>query len=469
MLKQEFKDMLASMGAEFSGLAEALECTQPEVSVRVNISKGGTVPPVTGNAVPWCREGYYLSERPSFTFDPAMHQGLYYVQDASSMCLYHIISSLSERLGGRPLRLLDACAAPGGKTLCASDALPAESLTVANEFDFRRAEVLRENVIKWGAASRVVVSRGDTARFSRLNDCFDIVCVDAPCSGEGMMRKDATAREQWSRTLIAECAERQRQILDNVWSSLRPGGFLVYSTCTFNLAENEQLIGNFATDHNATFEDTGLSGFPGIVPSQLPGVKAARFLPGRIRGEGLFVCILCKPGANEDVIPADMPSTTRKPAKSKKGKSAISKNNNAINPAIVQNWLATTDMALETRGDAVTALPVAHASFISLLRQNLDTILAGTDVATIRGRDLVPTHELAMTTGLLRPDTFPRYEVDRPTSLRYLRREAIMLEASTPKGFVLLTYNDNPLGFVKNLGNRANNLYPAPWRILKSV
>ena len=310
MLKPEFIEMLRQTDAEvFAGLPEALENTAPETSVRINRGKIGVLRELrelgvlgelrTDYEVPWSNgTGLYLAERPNFTLMPALHQGLIYVQDASSMALCHIVTRLSQSLGGTPLRLLDACAAPGGKTLCAADSLPEGSLVVANEYDFRRAEILRENVIKWGLPA-AVVSRGDTARFRRLREEFDIVCVDAPCSGEGMMRKDETARSQWSPALVRECAARQDEILGNVWEALRPGGFLVYSTCTFNTVENEEVISRFAADNGAEFVDTGLTEFPGVLPALkgFPGVLAARFLPSRLRGEGIFVSVIRKPGA----------------------------------------------------------------------------------------------------------------------------------------------------------------------------
>lgn len=470
MLKEEFKQMLAAMGPDFDGLAEALGNTAPEVSVRINPRKNreGEMPFASDDRVAWCDDGIYLPERPQFTLDPALHQGRYYVQDASSMSLKRIVSLLSRRLGG-PLRLLDACAAPGGKTLCASDALPEGSFTVANEYDYRRAEILRENVVKWGASSRVAVSRGDTARFRRLTDTFDIVCVDAPCSGEGMMRKDATACEQWSSALIAECAARQREILENVWPSLRPGGFLIYSTCTFNTAENEETIAGFAADHGAKFEDSGLEEFPGVTGPQIPGVKAVRFLPGRTRGEGLFVSVIRKPG-NEAGTPNELydlrPARAERSPKGKKG----GKPAQGPDLETPRRWIADPGMILQPQDSAVVAVPSRHAAFADALRRELDLISCGTETAVLKGRDLVPSHDLAMAApALLRPDAFPTAEADRETALRYLRREAVTLPAETPRGIVLLFYGGYPLGFVKNIGNRANNLYPQQWRILKSL
>ncbi|MDE6403101.1 MAG: rRNA cytosine-C5-methyltransferase, partial [Muribaculaceae bacterium] len=214
-LPKQFIEQITALTAlepRVGGLIEALESTPASVSVRLNMR--GSHKPVTdiagrplGNPVPWCDNGYYLAERPRFTLDPAIHQGRYYVQDASSMFLSHVIDTLTRDERDTPLVYLDACAAPGGKTTAAIDRLPAGSLVVANEWDFKRASILRENLSKWGHPD-TVVSRGDTRRIAKLRAMFDIIAADVPCSGEGMMRKDPEAVSQWSPALVAQCAER---------------------------------------------------------------------------------------------------------------------------------------------------------------------------------------------------------------------------------------------------------------------
>lgn len=469
MLNPEFTEMLRLTDATvFDGLPEALTATAPETSVRLNHGKapGADIaslcgaPDIADGTVPWSSgSGFYLCRRPNFTLLPALHQGLLYVQDASSMCVSHIIAALAAQLGGGALRLLDACAAPGGKTLCAADALPAGSLVVANEYDFRRAEILRENVIKWGLPS-AVVSRGDTARFRRLPEAFDIVCVDAPCSGEGMMRKDATARSQWSPALVRECAARQDEILGNIWEALRPGGYLVYSTCTFNAVENEQLISRFAADNGAESIDTGLSEFPGVLPAlkDYPGIMAARFLPSRVRGEGIFVSVIRKPGVWSP-HPAALPVSGARAKKKDRRQSAPQPDLRIFEPQ-----LRGEPAVFEMAGDSVRALPARHAAFIHTLEKELQTIHAGTELATLKGRDTIPSHTLAMSRDLA-PGAFQTVELSLADALTFLRREAVTLPASAPRGYVLLTHAGHPLGFAKNLGSRANNLYPAPWRI----
>lgn len=468
MLKPEFLKMIASLDdGRFASLAETLTETVPEVSVRLNPRKlslaGGT--PFPGEPVPWCGGGIYLSERPKFTFDPALHQGVYYVQDASSMIMGAVAAELSRRLAGGPLLWLDACAAPGGKTTAALDALPSGSLVVANEFDYGRAEILAENVAKWGSPY-TVVTRGDTARFRSVGEVFDVVAVDAPCSGEGMMRKDATARQQWSAALVEECVARQKEILSNVWDALRPGGYLVYSTCTFNTRENEEMVEWLCGEYEAEPVDME---FPfavdGAVGSSLP---ALRFIPGRVRGEGLFLAVVRKPGQWE---PRERCADNAASRRERKGAGKRKGGGKAPEiPSEVRAWITPGErenFPLTATENGLRAFPAQWSDLLSLFLKKLQVISAGTELAETRGHDVVPSQALALST-LLDADAFPRVETDRETALAYLRREAVALPRETPRGFVLLTYGGRPLGFVKNLGNRANNLYPKEWRI-KSI
>lgn len=468
MLKPEFLKMIASLDdGRFASLAETLTETAPEVSVRLNPRKlspaGGT--PFPGEPVPWCGGGIYLSERPKFTFDPALHQGVYYVQDASSMIMGAVAAELARRLAGGPLLWLDACAAPGGKATAALDTLPSGSLVVANEFDYGRAEILAENVAKWGSPY-TVVTRGDTARCRAVGEVFDIVAVDAPCSGEGMMRKDATARQQWSAALVEECVARQKEILSNVWDALRPGGYLVYSTCTFNTRENEEMVEWLCGEYGAEPVDMEFPfGIDGAVGSDLP---ALRFIPGRVRGEGLFIAVVRKPGQWE---PRERCADNAASRRERKGAGKRKGGGKAPEiPSEVRAWITPGErenFPLTATENGLRAFPAQWSDLLSLFLKKLQVISAGTELAETRGHDVVPSQALALST-LLDADAFPSVETDRETALAYLRREAVALPRETPRGFVLLTYGGRPLGFVKNLGNRANNLYPKEWRI-KSI
>jgi 16S rRNA C967 or C1407 C5-methylase (RsmB/RsmF family)/NOL1/NOP2/fmu family ribosome biogenesis protein len=437
-LPTDFVAMLAQH-PQFNGLAEALATTAPDVSVRVNSLKQCSVP-ADADHVPWCETGYYLPERPQFTFDPALHQGLYYVQDASSMILHTIARKLTA--DGTPVRWLDACAAPGGKTTAVIDALPQGSLVVANEFDFKRAAALLENVERWGAAN-VVVSRGDTNKFAKLTDFFDIISVDAPCSGEGMMRKEAVAVQQWSPRLVQQCADLQREILANVWQALRPGGFLVYSTCTFNLSEDEENVQWIINELGADPVELNLSGSDGIIAGVDTNIPCARFLPGHVRGEGLFVAVLRKHG--------DSPAARTSLPKGVKTVKAPG------------NWLLG-DFVCIADADKIRAIPSAHQAEMLKLASTLSVISYGLHIATVKGKDYLPTAPLARAVDI-NTQAWHNAAVDLDTALCYLRGEAITL-ADAPRGIVLLTYNERPLGFVKNLGNRANNLLPDNRRIL---
>ncbi len=375
-----------------------------------------------------------------------MHQGRYYVQDASSMAIAAVAGRLTA--DGHPVRYLDACAAPGGKTTAALSVLPEGSLVVANEYDGRRADILCENLAKWGAPG-VIVTRGDTARLGTgCEGTFDIVAVDAPCSGEGMMRKDATARSQWSRGLVAECAALQREIIDNVWGTLRPGGFFIYSTCTFNRSEDEDNLQYLVEHHGALpVSIPELETIAGIAPGIRTALPCYRFLPGLIRGEGLFLAVVQKPG---DKAAAPLRLNKKPPSEYK--------------PTPELGWLKG-EYTYFTRDNEIYAFPTPLSADMLSLAQRLRPISAGIHVATIKGRDIIPSQPLALSTALRR-GAFPEVDIDTEQALTYLRRQAITLPEGTPRGFVLLTYDGLPLGFVKNLGSRSNNLYPSPWRIL---
>ncbi len=450
-LPQQFIEQIESYGADcLSGLCDALASTAPEVSVRVNRRKGVAVPD-KADCVAWCRSGFSLDGRRPFTFDPAFHQGLYYVQDASSMAISAIVSALTE--GRRPVTYLDACAAPGGKTTAAIDALPDGSLVVANEYDFKRAAILAENIAKWGDPG-VIVTRGDTSRIRKLRSTFDIIAADVPCSGEGMMRKDAEAVAQWTPTLVRECASRQREIVDNIWTALKPGGFLIYSTCTFNRLENEEMVDYICRELGGETVATPLDSFDGIARGIDTPHHCYRFIPGRIRGEGLFIAVIRKDGRAE----SDLPSTGN--LKKDGGKKA---KDHAVEKTVAT--LLDGEYKITIAADTIRAMPVAVAAKAAPIVKALDAISAGVTVATIKGKDMIPAQPLALSTAL-RIGAYPEVEVDYQTAMAYLRREAVIVDAE--RGFVLLTYGGRPLGFVKNLGNRSNNLYPPNWRVLST-
>ncbi|MDE5744715.1 MAG: hypothetical protein K2H84_03520 [Paramuribaculum sp.] len=443
-LSQGFVDMIEGYRfPQFSGLADTLANTAPEVSVRINRAKFTGVLPAA-DQVAWWDSGFYFPERGSFTFDPRLHQGMYYVQDAASMFIAHIARTLA---GGKPVRWLDACAAPGGKTTAVIDALPESSVVVANEFVHTRADILRENLAKWGY-SDVKVTNADTGIFRKYKGLFDVVAADVPCSGEGMMRKDSEAVAQWSSGLVESCAARQREIVANLWVALAPGGYFVYSTCTFNRIENEELVQWIVDEYDAEPVDIPVDEAWGIAPGIDTVIPCYRFIPGITRGEGLFIAVVRKPHSD---------SSSHTKNKQKGVKKAPTK-------VDVADWL-TSEAQVEIAVDNDRVMALSISALAQSMPQELRPEIP---IAVIKGKDLIPTQNLAQSL-LLNPCKWQQVEVDRFTALKYLRCEALTLPADTEKGIVLLTYGGLPLGFVKNLGNRANNLYPAEWRIRANI
>lgn len=434
----------------FDGLAEALATTKPSVSVRLNPAKPSDA--FDGcRQVAWYNRGRYLDSRPRFTLDPALHQGAYYVQDASSMFLAHAVSRLGLQ---RPVAWLDACAAPGGKSTLALDCLPEGSLVVANEAVPVRAAVLRENIIKWGNPN-AIVTRGDAVCFGELGPTFDVIAADVPCSGEGMMRKEPEAVAQWSRGLVAECSARQQRLTEALWQALKPGGYMIYSTCTFNRDENEEIVSRLVSRYGA--EPVDLSPDPawGIIGGVETDIPCYHLLPGRVEGEGQFMAVLRKP--SDTSSPSERSGRRHKPTPRQA----------KADPRAAE-WLSDSALASMTHtvdGDRINAFTTQWLPLLERLsdRKMPDIIHHGTPVASVKGRDLVPSHALAMATGIVSDSAFSRVETDVDTALQYLRGEAVSVDA--PRGHVMLTYGGLPLGFVKNLGNRANNMYPRDWRI----
>ena len=368
--------------------------------------------------IPWCKEGYYLNERPNFTFDPLLHAGIYYVQEASSMFLSHVLRQLIKH----PVTMLDLCAAPGGKTTCARTAIPDGSLLFSNEPIGKRAQILAENIQKFGHPD-IVVTNNYPRDYKKTKLAFDVIVADVPCSGEGMFRKDAQAIEEWSLQNVEKCCQLQRSIITDIWDNLRPGGILVYSTCTFNAHENEENIAWILKHYDAELIEIPVEKEWNITSSLIgnplnDGRKfpVYRFIPGLTKGEGLFMAIIRKAGDNE----------------------------NLNNPN-------------DIRSDKI----VAEAN------KKLKVLVHGVKKNIEKGKNIIPDHSLALSI-VGNKGKFPAIEIDYSTSISYLRHEAIVLPPDSPKGIVTLQYRGVPIGFAKNLGSRANNLYPQEWRIKSS-
>jgi 16S rRNA C967 or C1407 C5-methylase (RsmB/RsmF family) len=437
-IPEQFKTRMQNLLGEaaWHDFAEALQQPAP-VSIRYNRHKSAAAH--NADAVPWCNTGRYLAERPLFTLDPLLHAGTYYVQEASSMFLEQAATLWREQSN---LRFLDLCAAPGGKSTHLADLLPAGSLLVSNEVIRSRTAALSENLTKWGNPN-VAITHNDPGNFASLPGFFDVMLVDAPCSGEGLFRKDPAAVNEWSEAQVKLCAERQFRIVFDAWSALKEGGLLLYSTCTYSREENEDNVKRIMQHLGAEMVALPLPPAWGITT----GEYGYRFFPHKTKGEGFFISLLRK-------------KRTTLPVTAKTGRQE--KVHVIKRPPA---WL-NGDFTFIREGLSIHALPADLVHDILHLRQHLRLLQAGIDVGKEKGNDVVPAIALALSTALRR-DAFPHEDADLATALRFLRRDALSLP-HTAKGYGLICYRNIPLGFVKNINVRSNNLYPPAWRIRMS-
>ncbi|MDY4684380.1 MAG: hypothetical protein SO375_08655 [Prevotella sp.] len=379
----DFTDMARrTMGEErFDCYLKAFETDAP-VSIRLNPEKAKELT-ADGERVPWCRNAYYLPQRPNFTYDPLLHAGCYYVQEAGSMFLDTV---MQQWVPDAPVVMIDFCAAPGGKSLLARAALAAGSVLFSNEPMRNRANILAENVEKWGYADHFVTNNFPRD-YRRAKMIADVVLCDVPCSGEGMFRKDEATIREWSMQNVEKCARLQREIVADAWSCLADGGLFIYSTCTFNTHEDEENIQWMMDELGAEVLPVKVDAAWNITGSLLDGFSQPvyRFIPGISKGEGLFLCVLRKGGA----------------------------------------W---------QQGHSLKSLRKSQ--------QNLNIIYC-------------PKAQ---------PDMV-KVEVNYQQAMAYLRHEAITLGADVPRGMVGICFEGHLLGLAKNIGNRANNLYPKEWKI----
>ncbi len=445
MEEQIGKDETESLCASLS--------SAPSVSIRVNKKKMREdlfedMSSLVSEKVKWCDDGYYLSERPSFTLDPLFHAGAYYVQEASSMFIHHVIKKYIDE----PVVALDLCAAPGGKSTLALSALPEGSVLVANEIVRQRCQVLAENIIKWGCPD-VIVTNNASEDFTDFQGCFDLVICDAPCSGEGMFRKDEKAVEEWSMRNVDMCWQRQHEIVSNIWKCVRPGGILVYSTCTFNHLEDEDMV-------RWMCEDLGAERLPLLDDSEW-AISDGHFFPHKVRGEGFFVCPVRKPEDADDVT---VEKERKTKGKNKDKDHDVVGNNSAYMPELRRLLNNPENMTFFAEDNDFVAFPTKHLDVLRRARKSLRIVSYGVKIATLKGKKMQPEHGLAMSTEM-NDDCFHSVDLTLEDALAYLRAEAITVDA--PKGYVALKYKGLTLGFGNNVGNRVNNLYPSEWKIRK--
>lgn len=491
-LPVEFKEYaIAALGEEVAGeLFDAIGSGEEVTSVRVNPLKEVAASPNTcvgmpeecfpdylpaevEERVPWTRLGYYLKERPVFTLDPLFHAGAYYVQEASSMYMELAMTAIEKDFAGRyggeelsgrgffdhDIAALDLCAAPGGKSTHLVSLLGKDSLLVSNEVIKSRSVVLADNIAKWGC-DNVVVTNNDPADFGAFEGTFDLIVVDAPCSGEGLFRKEPEAISEWSPANVELCAQRQQRILADIWPALKPGGYLVYSTCTYNKFEND---GNLEWLKNKiTSQLCTIASESGAILTKGGGLQ---FVPGRVKGEGQFMAVVRKGGEWET---SQMFRGGAKPSNSRKNKDSKGKNQ----PQLEKGCTYLPDNYVKIlQGDLVKAYRKELYEQIKYIEENLRVVLSGIAVANKKGKDYVPHADFALqgeiasmvATGTL-PQGISAVEVSREDALRFLAKEPLVLPGA-PMGYVLLVYRGLGLGFVKNLGNRTNNLLPMARRI----
>lgn len=411
-------------------------------SLRLNPSKQAQLP-FELTPVPWSQYGFYLKERPSFTFDPLFHAGCYYVQEASSMLLEKAFTQLMDPQ--RPVRALDLCAAPGGKTTHLQSLLPHGSILVANEVIRSRVQILRDNCIRWGS-SNVVVTNNDPEHFRRLIDFFDWITLDAPCSGSGLFRKDPAAIEEWSPSAVKLCAERQQRILSAAWEALKPGGFLFYSTCSYSLEENEQIVKWMIQTHQAIIKPLLIEPSWGVTISS----EGYRCWPDQIKGEGFYCCCLQKPHA-------DLASSSR----SKRLNLAVisPKEKEKLSP-----WVQLSEHEVFAVEKTLFALLSPLTEDFLKIKEHLYIVYAGVRLGEWKHEKFIPDHALALS-HLLSTSVW-RIQLPLEVAILFLQRKEIQV-SSSHKGWQIVCYEDHPLGWVNLLPGRVNNYYPKELRILK--
>ena len=415
-------------------------------SIRINPSRQSKTENQKSK-IDWTDYGFYLETRPSFTFDPLFHAGTYYVQEASSMFLEQALKQTVDL--SKSIKVLDLCASPGGKSTHIQSLISNESLLVSNDVIRSRANVLKDNIIKWGCEN-VVVTNNDPKDFSKLENYFDVIVVDAPCSGSGLFRRDPTAIEEWSENNVQLCSQRQQRILADVWPALKKDGILIYSTCSYSKDEDEDIMDwiteNFPTS-NFKLEINDKWGI--TETTSIKENHGYRFWPDKVKGEGFFLsCFQKKEGENDDNF-----RYKKKPEEPTKNEMAM-----------IEEWVMKVGLSFIKYKNTVYAWPENLMKDFSILLEQLRVIYSGVLTGELMRNKLVPDHALAMSKIMV--EAVIRTEVDYENAIKYLQRKDLNIETSH-KGWQLITYENHPLGWINSLLNRINNYYPKELRILK--
>ena len=445
-------------------------------SVRLNPQKIGNRqladngPLIMGNEqperVPWNDYGYYLKVRPSFTLDPLFHAGAYYVQEASSMFLEEALKQTVDLT--KPLKVLDLCAAPGGKSTLIQSVISKKSLLVSNEVIKTRVNILAENLTKWGAAN-VIVTNNDPTDFKRLQKYFDVIVVDAPCSGSGLFRKDANAISEWSENNVQLCAQRQQRILADIIPALKDDGVLIYSTCSYSQQEDEAIADWLIETFKVKSLQLKVDAVWGIVETISDKEKAFgyRFYPDKVKGEGFFIAAFKKQsyGINiNDEVKNHASATLKTKAKNKKD-AVTAKEIEVLKPYLIN----ADDLFFIKQNEEVIAIPIHFEDDLAIIKSALYIKKAGVKLGSIIRSELIPAHDLAVSNII--NNNIRTINLDKETALQYLRKVEIKIDTNL-KGWVLLTHQQStesfalPIGWIKVMANRSNNYYPKEWRIL---
>lgn len=439
-LQQQFGNNSADLVESFNQL--------PVTSIRINSNK---LKGFIGEKIPWCQSGYYLNDRPLFTIDPLFHAGCYYVQEASSMFLEQVFTQLF--LKEENLTVLDLCAAPGGKSTHIASLINNESVLVANEVIASRANILKENIIKQGKGN-VIVTSSDSKYFGELKELFDCIIIDAPCSGEGLFRKDQDAVNEWSLDQAHYCSIRQQQILKDVIPCLKQNGILIYSTCTFNPEENELQLKWLKEKHGFSGIELKTESNWNVEEWNDEKLYGYRFLPSKIKGEGFFLSVLRK---NESTYSSETSSSNN----------FISWmpdlcNENEVSS--IKNWVKKIESENVYRWkENYFLLSNEQLKMMNELRDRVKIIYAGVELASKKHNEFIPSPALALYEQI-NISAFNNLNLSKELALSFLRKDSLQIQ-SEDKGWMLTLFDNHPLGWVKSLGNRMNNNFPMEWRI----
>lgn len=398
--------------------------------------------PMSHEKIPWTDYGYYLDSRPSFTFDPLFHAGCYYVQEASSMFLEQALKQTVDLSG--PLKVLDLSAAPGGKSTHILSLITKDSLLVSNEVIRSRANILKDNILKWGCAN-VIVTNNDPKDFQKLESYFDVIVVDAPCSGSGLFRREPDAIKEWSEQNVMLCSQRQQRILADVLPALKDGGVLIYSTCSYSSEEDEQIVDWLRDELIINNEQLIIDPGWNIVSSG----GGYRFWPDKVKGEGFFIACFRKEKSNNKgtILPKVKPD--------KFSRQELE---------VLRKYLEIDGLSFLRHGKMLRAIPESLLAEISFLAAKFRVVNCGTEIGEIIKDKLVPEHALALSNIL--SDAVGRTELGYEQAIQYLKKKELELPGGS-MGWTVVTHKDHPLGWINKLSNRINNYYPKELRIRK--